>query len=82
LLIFNEKKLQILELLLNCDDNLCGCDLLETMDIPKNLLSYHIKTLIEQGYVQENRCGRQKKYSIRPESLNNLKSIFEVINKL
>lgn len=79
LAVFNETKLTILKLLNNCDDFLCGCDLIDKLDIQKNLLSYHIKTLEELGYIQENRCGRRKRYSIAPESADKVKRILDLI---
>lgn len=77
--LFSSARLNILQALLNCDDYLCGCNLINELDIPKNLLSYHIKTLIDLGYIKEVKCGRNKRYSIRPESEDKVKQIFNLL---
>lgn len=60
--LFDQNKLAILYVLINCEkqDKICGCDLVGCLDIPKNLLSYHIKILREKGYIEEEKCGRKK----------------------
>lgn len=68
--LFDKNKLSILYVLLNCkeEENFCGCDLVEKLDIPKNLLSYHIKQLREAGLIGEKKCGRNKNYFIEDKS--------------
>ena len=65
--LLDESKLFILREIYNCADPLCGCDLVDRMDVSKNLLSYHIRLLREAGYLEETRCGRKKNYRIAPE---------------
>lgn len=80
LAVFNETRLTILRSLYECEK--CGCDLVDILDIPKNLLSHHIKTLINFGYIQEDRCGRKKRYSIREDSVDKVNNILETVERL
>lgn len=79
LAVFEPNKLLILKTLYECDkDDICGCDLIEKLGIPKNLLSYHIKHLSELGYLQATKCGRKKNYKICPAKRDKIKKILEV----
>jgi DNA-binding transcriptional ArsR family regulator len=78
LAVFNENKLLILKNLYGCDDFLCGCDLVDKLKIPKNLLSYHIKQLKDLGYIEETRCGKNKQYRISAYKENNIRKILEI----
>lgn len=64
--VFDRNKILILAALYKCerDSNVCGCDLTELLDIPKNLLSYHIRILREKGFITEEKCGQKKNYRI------------------
>lgn len=62
-----------------CSDNICGCDLVENLKIPKNLVSYHIKTLKDRGIIEEVQCGKRKKYRIRDENRRKVEEIFKVL---
>lgn len=62
--IFDKNKLLILKVLFECNDKVCGCNLREEINIKKNLLSYHIKILKQKNFVNEVKCGREKKYSL------------------
>ena len=76
--VFNKHKLQILKELFDCKDDICGCDLVEKIGISKDLLSYHVKTLKEKGYVEAVKCGRNKKYVISPEKYDLVKKILKL----
>lgn len=62
--IMDENKIKILYQLFMCREDLCGCDLTEELDIPKNLLSYHVSILKDKDFVKDERCGKHKKYSL------------------
>jgi len=66
--ICSEPKLQILRLLITCQDELCGCDIVDDLSMPKNLLSHHLKELREINVVEEEKCGRRKKYRLTESS--------------
>lgn len=75
LTLINESKLLILSELYSCLDPLCGCDLIERLQMPKNLLSYHIRTLRETGFLEEARCGQKKQYRITESKREKVKQI-------
>lgn len=78
--LLNQNKIRILHAVYRCSETgLCGCDLVEKLDIPKNLLSYHIKSLRTAGFIEEARCGRFKKYQIRKAKIKEIKQILELI---
>lgn len=80
--LFEKNKLLILQALHQCTNHLCGADFINQLDIPKNLVSYHIKILREKGYVQEKPVGRQKNYQLHPDKLEEVENILQVVNLL
>lgn len=77
--LFNENKLLILKSIYLCNENVCGCNLVEELSIPKNLVSYHIKTLREKGYIEEVKCGKNKKYKITAKKLDKVEEILKIL---
>lgn len=69
----------ILFTLYNCTNCVCGNDIIESLDIPKNLLSYHIKTLREKGFIEETKEGRRKNYVLKPEKYEFTKKVLETV---
>lgn len=81
--LFNNNKLRILHTLYECQkEDICGCDLIEKLDIPKNLLSYHIKMLRDNGYLEEVKCGNRKQYTINKKRKAFIKNILEIVELL
>lgn len=80
--VFNKNKILILLTLFQCEDILCGCDLVEKLKIPKNLLSYHIKFLVESGYVSEKKCGKKKNYRIKADRKKDVERILQILGAL
>lgn len=78
LAVFNENKLLILKLLYECDDFLCGCDLVDKLVLPKNLVSYHVARLEDLGLIESVRCGRNKNYRIKDASRSKVEKILDV----
>lgn len=64
-----------------CSDHLCGCDITEQLDLPKNLLSYHISKLTEHGIVTATKCGRRKQYIIAPDKRKFVAELIELVSK-
>lgn len=56
------------------DGQRCVCELLETIDIAPNLLSYHLRVLREAGLIAGERRGRWVDYRIADERLDLLRS--------
>lgn len=80
--LFEKNKLLILQALYRCENHLCGADFIDQLDIPKNLVSYHIKILRENGYVVEKPDGRQKKYQLHPHQVEKVKKILKIVHLL
>ncbi len=78
--IFDEKRLKILHTIYTCKQILCGSDMVERLDIPKNLLSYHIKILKELEIIQEKKDGKRKFYKINPSRKDTVKKALEIVN--
>lgn len=77
--LMDENKILLLLSLSKCHDNLCGCDLIDKLDIPKNLLSYHIKILKEAKLIEETKCGRKKNYCLTKKGRSKTKEILKVL---
>jgi DNA-binding transcriptional ArsR family regulator len=78
--IYDEAKLTILHTLYFCHNQPCGCDLVSGLEMPKNLLSYHLKILIAHGYVESVRCGRKKHYKITTHKRPKVKEILKALD--
>ncbi|MBN1968677.1 MAG: winged helix-turn-helix transcriptional regulator [Candidatus Delongbacteria bacterium] len=77
--LFNDKKLRILHTLYKCQNDVCGCDLIDKLDIPKNLLSYHMKMLRENKIIEEVKCGVRKNYSICKDKQSFVKNVLQTV---
>lgn len=80
--IFNDNKILILLALYKCEDVLCGCDLVELLKMPKNLLSYHMKYLVKLGYVSEKKCGKKKHYKIKTTRRDEVEAILKMVEAI
>lgn len=78
--VFDKTRLQILGKLYTCRDNVCGCDIVKDFDIPKSLLSYHMKILNEEGLVEETRCGNKKIYTITKAKSKDVLKILNAVH--
>lgn len=63
----DSNRLQIIEML--SDGEKCACKLLERFKITQPTLSYHMKTLVECGLVDERRDGKWCHYSLNGETV-------------
>jgi ArsR family transcriptional regulator len=52
----------------------CVCELLETIEVAPNLLSYHLRVLREAGLIVGERRGRWVDYRLAGERLDLLRS--------
>ena len=51
----------------------CVCELQADLDMPSNLLSYHLRILREAGLVSGTRRGRRTDYRIEPDGIEALR---------
>jgi len=79
--LFNQNRLLILRSIYLCsqEKNICGCDLIESLKLPRNLLSYHLKFLKKRGYIEEVKCCKYKNYKIPAERMPEVDSILKII---
>lgn len=66
----DETRLQIIERL--SDGEQCVCDLTDMLATTQSLLSFHLKTLKEAGFLTDRREGRWVYYSLNPEAIEDL----------
>ena len=55
----------------------CACDLLEELSISQPTLSHHMRVLQDAGLVGCRRQGKWCHYSLVPEAIGQLASLFE-----
>jgi len=53
---------------------LCVCELMETLKLPHNLMSHHLKSLTRAGLISMRKAGRFRLYKLKR---NNIKSLTE-----
>ena len=75
-LIADEVRLKIL-ILLN-KKSYCVCELVEILNLPQNLISYHLKTLKDFGLLTLKPKGRKNFYELNQKQLN---KYLKLINK-
>lgn len=62
----DETRLQILSFLQ--DGEKCVCEIFPVIQKPQNLVSHHLKTLSEAGFLVSKKVGRNVFYSLRPKT--------------
>jgi len=62
-------------------DELCACKILEEFNITQPTLSYHMKILCESGLVKSRKDGSMTKYSIKKDSLEDLRKFIDIIDE-
>lgn len=75
----DENRLQILRLLNKGE--LCGCELLVSLDIGQSTLSHHMKILGEAGLINCNKVGKWCRYSLNLTGWEKAKSEIMKITK-
>ncbi len=66
----DEKRLQIVELLRGGER--CVCELVDALQVPQPLLSFHLKTLRQAGLVIDRRSGRWVHYRLNARAVAEL----------
>ena len=77
LLVVN--RIRILKLLYQEDT--CVCQMVEKLDMKHNLISHHLKTLIDLGYLTNNRNGQHIMYSLVKDKKMIVSKLLTIINK-
>ncbi len=66
----DETRLRIIERLSGGEQ--CVCDLTDMLATTQSLLSFHLKTLKDAGFLTDRREGRWVYYSLNPEAIEDL----------
>lgn len=69
----DETRLQIIECL--SDGERCVCDLTDMLATTQSLLSFHLKTLKEAGFLTDRRESRWVYYSLSQEAIEDLERL-------
>ena len=72
------KRLEILRLI-NAEDDICACNILESMDIVQSGLSQHIKILCNANLITCRRDGKWMHYSINRETFEKIGHLLQNI---
>ena len=73
----DSNRLEIVQML--SDGEKCGCKLLEKFKITQPTLSYHMKTLVESGLVNDRKEGKWHYYSLNTDLLVQFKQFIEAL---
>jgi ArsR family transcriptional regulator len=71
----DETRMEIVDML--CDGELCACKILDNFNITQPTLSYHMKILTECGLVEGRKDGLWMRYSLKKESFEAIKNLFD-----
>lgn len=73
----DETRLKIIDML-SCGE-MCACEILEAFSISQSTLSYHMKILVESGFVNAVRDGAWMRYTLNTEKTNAVLGFFTYI---
>lgn len=77
LLVLN--RIKILDLLYKEDT--CVCQMVEKLSKKHNLISHHLKTLLDMGYLKSNRNGQHIMYNLVDDKKEIVGELLTLINK-
>ncbi len=75
LLVLN--RIQILHLLSKKDT--CVCQMVKQLDLKHNLISHHLKTLQDMGYISSTKNGQHVMYHLEESKKNIIKNLFKLL---
>ncbi|MHC1716348.1 MAG: ArsR/SmtB family transcription factor [Candidatus Dojkabacteria bacterium] len=76
LLVLN--RIQILDLLYKKDT--CVCQMVKKLELKHNLISHHLKTLQDMGYISSTKNGQHVMYHLKESKKNIVKNLFKLLN--
>lgn len=79
-IISEENRLKIL-CILNKENEVCVCHILDQLKLPQNLVSHHLKTLKDFGLINVRKEGRWMHYSINKKEINKYIKLLDKILK-
>ena len=72
---------RILILLLLYKQDTCVCEMVEELNLKHNLISHHLKTLQDMGYIKSKRNGQHIIYSLQESKRESVKNLLLLLNK-
>lgn len=75
LLVIN--RIQILSLLYKKDT--CVCQMVKKLELKHNLISHHLKTLQDIGYISSTKNGQHVMYHLEESKKNIVKNLFKLL---
>lgn len=70
-------RIQILHLLYKKDT--CVCQMVKQLDLKHNLISHHLKTLQDIGYISSTKNGQHVIYHLEESKKNIVKNLFKLL---
>lgn len=77
-ILADDNRLKILSLLK--DKNLCGCNILEHLNITQPTLSHHMEVLLNTNFVSKVRKGNKTFYQLNRHKINELSEYLNTIS--
>jgi ArsR family transcriptional regulator len=78
--LFTSPRIEILDHLSNGES--CVCEMVESLAMKHNLLSYHLGVLVDEGILQNSRKGRHIRYEINPDRFECVEKIFNLLKSV
>jgi ArsR family transcriptional regulator len=75
--LLDKVRIQILILLYEKDT--CACEIVDNTGLENNLVSYHLKTLSDMGYIKAKRNGVHMIYTLKDSKRSIIKKILDLI---
>lgn len=63
------------------DKDMCVCKMVEDLGMKHNLLSHHLKTLLDMGYLTNTRKGQHIIYSLVKDKRSEVKNLLNFIKR-
>jgi len=76
--LLQSNRIEILRLLYSKDT--CVCKMVKILNIKHSLISHHLKTLQDMGYVSSKRNGTHIMYHLKEEKKKTVKSLTNILN--
>jgi ArsR family transcriptional regulator len=70
-------RIQILHLLYKKDT--CVCQMVKKLELKHNLISHHLKTLQDMGYISSTKNGQHVMYHLEESKKNIVKNLFKLL---
>jgi len=77
----DETRLRLVNLFLQTDEDLCVCEMVDTLGLPQYQISKHLTILKNAGLLQANRAGTWVYYRLDREESPLLHDLFNVLSR-